>query len=323
MGWRQYCIVSRSATASSCTTVVVCMYGLAPGVALMTCCLSVLDTGQIASIIGTALPTSSNFFINYAIVQVGWESLIFITAVVASFLCNARQQPADRAPLHPRGSVFQNVHCSVQALAIVVRPDFLLRCLIAERAPDAYCHHAFTTINAGLHLGSRHIIADMIVSSAHVQPFRFMFPHMGAIFTYHATWDRCLPLKFAMMTSVARASNASLAGVFPWIFRACGLCSESVLMTGCLITSACSLSFWYGCCCWHHKTAVSLGAGLPTSAPLAAEPPTKRVEYDRLWPHSARGAKEIAFIICASSAQSRSWMDSRMQRTDLCMQPTC
>jgi hypothetical protein len=85
MSWRQYCIVSHSATAFSCTAVVVCMYGLAPGVALMTCCLSVLDTGQIASIIGTALPTSSNFFINYAIVQVRWESLMFITAVVARF----------------------------------------------------------------------------------------------------------------------------------------------------------------------------------------------------------------------------------------------
>jgi hypothetical protein len=43
------------------------------------------------------------------------------------------------------------------------------------------------TVHAGLHLGPHHIVADMIVSSAHVQPFRFMFPHMGAIFTYHAT----------------------------------------------------------------------------------------------------------------------------------------
>lgn len=36
-----------------------------------------LGAGQIASIIGTALPTSSNFFINYAIVQVGQERCRF------------------------------------------------------------------------------------------------------------------------------------------------------------------------------------------------------------------------------------------------------
>jgi hypothetical protein len=77
-------------------------------------CLGLLDrslgcsgTGQIASIIGTALPTSSNFFINYAIVQVGWDSLVFTTAVLAIFLCHARRQPAGRAPLHPWGSVFK------------------------------------------------------------------------------------------------------------------------------------------------------------------------------------------------------------------------
>jgi hypothetical protein len=122
-------------------------------------------------------------------------------------LCHARRLPAGRASLHPRGSVFQDVHCSVQALAIVVRPDFLSRCLTAELAPDAHCHHACTTINAGLHLGSHHIVADMIVSSAHVQPFRFMFPHMGAVLNCHATWDMCLPLKLAMMASVARGDT--------------------------------------------------------------------------------------------------------------------
>lgn len=30
---------------------------------------------------------------------------------------------------------------------------------------------------------------------------------------------------------------------------------------------------------------------------MPAEPPTKRVEIDRLWPHSARGSKEVAFMI--------------------------
>ena len=30
-----------------------------------------------------------------------------------------------------------------------------------------------------------------------------------------------------------------------------------------------------------------------------AEPATKRVEIDRLWPHSARGSKEVAFMIRA------------------------
>jgi hypothetical protein len=56
------------------------------------------------------------------------------------------------------GFSLQDVNCSMQALAIVVRPDFLSGCLIAELAPDAQHHHAFTTVNAGLHLGSHHIV---------------------------------------------------------------------------------------------------------------------------------------------------------------------
>jgi hypothetical protein len=73
-------------------------------------------------------------------------------------------------------------------------------------------------IGTALPTSSNFFINYIIVQALAIQPFRFMFPHMG---------------------------------IFPWIFRACGLC----------------------------------------------KPPTKRVEIDRLWPHSARGSKEVAFMI--------------------------
>jgi len=73
-------------------------------------------------------------------------------------------------------------------------------------------------IGTALPTSSNFFINYVVVQAFAIQPFRYMFPHMG---------------------------------IFPWVFRACGYCKAT----------------------------------------------TARVEIDRLWPHSARGSKEIAFMI--------------------------
>ena len=69
-----------------------------------------------------------------------------------------------------------------------------------------------------------------------LQPFRFMFPHMGATSVPPAEQDDCscnafdrdtwLIFRKERLHGCTDVSCHCLAGVFPWVFRSCGFCSK-------------------------------------------------------------------------------------------------